>query len=78
MSEQILGGANEHPVILMVDGIAQLTVDKNAHCAFAKADTDSLGQRNAGVFFFVLNGDEKMQCCVRFPSGVTQVLATEP
>lgn len=32
----------------------------------------------SGVFFFRDNGAGKSQLCVRFPSGATQILGTEP
>lgn len=33
---------------------------------------------NRGVWFFRDNGAGKTQFCVRYPSGATQILATEP
>jgi hypothetical protein len=52
--------------------------DAGLEFAAAAADLAAPTPVGRGVVFFRDRGDGKAQCCVRFPSGAVQVLATEP
>lgn len=42
------------------------------------ADPTNQADVTKSGFFFRDRGDGKLQCCVRFPTGAVQILATEP
>jgi hypothetical protein len=76
-----LGGGDDKPLRLVTDGQTRLLVKgSDAVFEFTKVVTDltASDQPKAARLFFRLDPEGKWQMCVSFPSGVTQVVVTEP
>ena len=76
-----LGGGDDKPLRLVTDGQVRVLVKgTDPILEFAKVATEpaAASQPKAAQFFFRLDPDGKWQACITFPSGVTQVLVTEP
>lgn len=74
-----LGGGDDLPLRLITDGQVRLLVNgRSPVFEFTKVSTDPDSSRNTGKLFFRLDENSKWQLCVQFPSGVAQVLVTEP
>lgn len=72
-----LGGGDDKPLRLVTDGQIRLLIRGDGTFEWQTATTAPVAGRNARTFFRV---DEagKVQFCVQFPTGVAQVLSTEP
>ena len=76
-----LGGGDDKPLRLVTDGQVRVLVKgTDPILEFAKVVTEPTAgaQPRAAQLFFRLDPESKWQACVTFPSGVTQVLVTEP
>lgn len=76
-----LGGGDDKPLRLVTDGQVRVLVKgKDPILEFAKVVTEPTAgdQPKAALLFFRLDPDGKWQACITFPSGVTQVMVTEP
>jgi hypothetical protein len=72
-----LGGGDPQPVRIITDGTVRLLVRADGTFEFPALTFDPAAGRTARVFFRI-DENGKQQFCVQFPSGVFQVLATEP
>jgi hypothetical protein len=73
-----LGGGDDKPIRLVTDGQARMLVRGDSPVfEFAKVTSDPDAGKGARLFFR-LDELSKWQLCVQFPSGVFQVVVTEP
>lgn len=76
-----LGGGDNGPLRLVTDGKVRVLVQGNEPVLnFDKVGTEPVAASLPRVaqMFFRLDPEGKWQACITFPSGVTQVLVTEP
>lgn len=73
-----VGDGNKQSVQILTHGIERLSVDKSdAIFYFAEVQVEpTIGQSKPGVYFRKSGG--QWQMCILFPSGASQILATEP
>ncbi len=75
-----VGGGDLGPLRFITDGQIRLLINGDGVIEFPSATqiTAPAAGRNKAQLFFRLDENSKWQFCVQFPSGVFQVLATEP
>lgn len=76
-----LGGGDDSPLRLVTNGQVRVMVQgKEPVLNFDKVVTEPVAASLTKVaqMFFRLDPEGKWQACITFPSGVTQVLVTEP
>jgi hypothetical protein len=61
------------------DGRKRASIRRDGAVEFIEIDDPAApASNNRGLFFFRDDGAGKTQFCVRFPTGVIQILSTEP
>lgn len=75
-----IGGGKKQRVKVVTDGhiLTEFEIGEPVQIMPTVTADPSGDITTKGKFFFRDGGAGKMQFCVRYPSGVTQVLATEP